>query len=170
MKIGTKLLYAFVKERYPVARFGKAFQSDDLPLPVFYHCTMQALQEGARYLVRTQDLPRICRANCLFLKTVLPSRTMICGFWSAVRWWRGPAVRPGCGSATSLTGYRTRFSKTFHTSYKQRIHMREPYTYKGQRENPEGDNYCINLFQGSSYLGTCTEAPCCHGWKKSSLW
>ena len=33
---------------------------------------------------------------------------------------------------------------------------REPFSYKGQQENPEGDNYCINLYLGNSYFGTCT--------------
>ena len=34
--------------------------------------------------------------------------------------------------------------------------LREPYMFKGQRENPEGDNYCINLHMGNTYYGTCT--------------
>lgn len=33
---------------------------------------------------------------------------------------------------------------------------RQPFSFKGQRENPDGDNYCINLYLGSSYYGTCT--------------
>lgn len=225
MKIGTKLLYAFVKEHYPVTRFGRVFQSDDLPLPIFYNCATQALQDGALYLVRTQDLPRMCRTSCLFLCAgnrpapvesgwqgevwhlaepgldVFTLFNFVIGSFDKISRWdsamrrlleenapveefvrcslpvfencititdydlrilvscevvEGPGGQPSVRISDRFDRIPEEVSKTFHTSYKQRINMREPYTYKGQREDPEGDNYCINLFQGSSYLGTCT--------------
>lgn len=34
--------------------------------------------------------------------------------------------------------------------------VREPFFFKGQKDNPEGMNYCINLYLENSYIGTCT--------------
>lgn len=45
---------------------------------------------------------------------------------------------------------------TFWSDSSDSARRREPFTFKGQRENPEGENYCINLYLGSSYYGTCT--------------
>ncbi len=45
---------------------------------------------------------------------------------------------------------------TFWSDSADSAQRREPFTFKGQRENPEGENYCINLYLGSSYYGTCT--------------
>jgi len=41
-------------------------------------------------------------------------------------------------------------------THAQNTKLREPYTYAGQEEYPEGMNYCINLFLGDTYVGTCT--------------
>lgn len=47
-------------------------------------------------------------------------------------------------------------SLTLIPTFKEKRKLREPFSYKGQQNNSEGDNYCINLFLGDSYLGTCT--------------
>lgn len=47
-------------------------------------------------------------------------------------------------------------SLEFRQIHKNRAQLREPYEYKGQRLNPEGMNYCINMYLGDSYVGTCT--------------
>lgn len=44
----------------------------------------------------------------------------------------------------------------FRDTYPNAAQQRAPFSFKGQREDPEGDNYCINLYLGSSYYGTCT--------------
>lgn len=33
--------------------------------------------------------------------------------------------------------------------------LRTPFTAHGQLENPDGENYCINIFFGDDYAGTC---------------
>lgn len=33
---------------------------------------------------------------------------------------------------------------------------KEPFTIYGQENDPDGENYCINLFFGDDYAGTCT--------------
>lgn len=45
---------------------------------------------------------------------------------------------------------------SFRESYPSTAQQRTPFDFKGQREDPEGNNYCINLYLGSSYYGTCT--------------
>lgn len=45
---------------------------------------------------------------------------------------------------------------TFRKDFIPNIMRREPFKYTGQRENPQGENYCINLYFGDSYIGTCT--------------
>ena len=45
---------------------------------------------------------------------------------------------------------------SFRETYPSAAQQRTPFDFKGQREDPEGDNYCINLYLGSSYYGTCT--------------
>lgn len=47
-------------------------------------------------------------------------------------------------------------SQKFREEYKKNVQLREPFYYKGQRLNPEGDNYCINMYLGENYIGTCT--------------
>lgn len=41
-------------------------------------------------------------------------------------------------------------------SYANNVRRREPFFYKGQREDPDGINYCINLYQGDNYIGSCS--------------
>ncbi len=41
-------------------------------------------------------------------------------------------------------------------NYAQNVRNREPFFYKGQREDPDGLNYCINLYLGDSYIGSCS--------------
>lgn len=45
---------------------------------------------------------------------------------------------------------------SFSQTARQMSLRREPFSMKGQRENPDGDNYCINLYLGNTYYGTCT--------------
>lgn len=45
---------------------------------------------------------------------------------------------------------------SFQNDFTRNIMRREPFLYKGQRENPQGENYCINLYHGDNYIGTCT--------------
>lgn len=47
-------------------------------------------------------------------------------------------------------------SLTFQKDFIPNTLRREPFKYMGQRENPQGENYCVNLFFGDSYIGTCT--------------
>lgn len=47
-------------------------------------------------------------------------------------------------------------SLQFKDDYSHNIRIREPFLYKGQQHNPEGQNYCINLYHGDTYIGTCT--------------
>lgn len=44
----------------------------------------------------------------------------------------------------------------FKDIFSRNIRMREPFLYTGQQNNPEGQNYCINLYHGDTYAGTCT--------------
>lgn len=39
--------------------------------------------------------------------------------------------------------------------YLQYSNYREPFRYTGQRENPDGENYCVNLYLGNTYIGSC---------------
>lgn len=51
-------------------------------------------------------------------------------------------------------------SAEFKHIFLQSISSRKPFIYKGQREDPEGDNYCINLYIGDAYIGCCTLYDC----------
>lgn len=44
----------------------------------------------------------------------------------------------------------------FKDIFSRNIRIREPFLYKGQQNNPDGQNYCINLYHGETYIGTCT--------------
>lgn len=223
MKIGSQLLYSFLSERFPVVRYGQGFQSEDLPLPVFYSRTSEC-RRGSVYIARTQDLPQDSNVSCLFLCSgnrpahigaswrgealyvddreldIFALFNLVIGFFDKIaRWDRAMAelldrdapvtelVRvsiPVFENCITITNYNLRIlvncaveeaggqpaavisdqfdrvpdeiSMSFLNTHRQRTHFREPYTYKGQRLNPEGENYCINLHLGSSYLGTCT--------------
>lgn len=47
-------------------------------------------------------------------------------------------------------------SERLADNYASNVRRREPFFYKGQREDPSGLNYCINLYQGDSYIGSCS--------------
>lgn len=47
-------------------------------------------------------------------------------------------------------------SLRFADMYKKQICMQEPFFFKGQMEDPDGENYCINLFLGDQYIGACS--------------
>lgn len=47
-------------------------------------------------------------------------------------------------------------SLTFRGEFVKRTQLRTPFYFKGQRENPEGNNYCVNMYLGDFYVGTCT--------------
>lgn len=66
MRISAQLLYSYLSEHYPIVRLGQGFQSDGLPLPMFYSRGAE-IKKGALYVVRTQDLPQNSNADCLFL-------------------------------------------------------------------------------------------------------
>ena len=66
MKITTQLFYAYLNEHYLNIHLGQGFQSDDLPLPMFYSRGAE-IKKGALYIVRTQDLPQNSNVDCLFL-------------------------------------------------------------------------------------------------------
>ena len=66
MKTSTQLLHFYISEHYPVIRFGQGFQSDDLPLPIFYSRASE-MESGKLYIVRTQDLPQTSSVECQFL-------------------------------------------------------------------------------------------------------
>lgn len=48
----------------------------------------------------------------------------------------------------------------FMNIFIQSSSKRSPHFYKGQRENPEGYNYCVNLYVGDTYMGCCTLYDC----------
>ena len=223
MRISAQLLYSYLSEHYPIVRLGQGFQSDGLPLPMFYSRGAE-IKKGALYVVRTQDLPQNSNADCLFLcagnrpahigavwrgevlyidrreMDVFALFNFVIGFFDRTASWerameellsRDAPVKelvraslPLFGNCITITDYNLRIlvncaveesggrpaaviseqfdrvpdeiSMTFLNTHRQRSHFREPYTYKGQRLNPEGENYCINLHLGSAYLGTCT--------------
>lgn len=68
MKIGAKLICFYISEHYPVTRFGRSFQAEEIPLPVFYNRGEEP-REGCFYIARTQDLPQISHVECLFVCT-----------------------------------------------------------------------------------------------------
>lgn len=224
MKIGAKLICFYISEHYPVTRFGRSFQAEEIPLPVFYNRGEEP-REGCFYIARTQDLPQISHVECLFVCTgnrpahigsswkgevlYVADRTLdifvlfnfIITFFDRIsRWDRtmqellaksAPveefvrASLPVFENCITITDYDLRilvtsevkeepagrrhvvpderFDRipnkvimTFVNTHRERVHIREPFLYKGQRENPEGENYCINLHLGDNYLGTCT--------------
>ncbi len=49
-----------------------------------------------------------------------------------------------------------KISSKFIADFAKQSSYRTPFFIQGQEENPNGDNYCINLFNGNTYLGCCT--------------
>lgn len=66
MIITADILYDKLKETLTIERYGQKMQGEILSLPVFYETGM-ALKNGAVYILRTQDLPRIPSERCVYL-------------------------------------------------------------------------------------------------------
>ena len=57
----------------------------------------------------------------------------------------------------------------FADRYDEYVKNEEPYIYKGQPINPNGTNYCINLFVGGNYILTCILRDEIHPLKESDF-
>jgi len=61
---------------------------------------------------------------------------------------------------TQFARVPSNISAEFMNQFLQSTSHRKPFIYKGQRENPEGYNYCVNLYVGDTYMGCCTLYDC----------
>lgn len=81
MRLSSDVLFGLLSERYDVDRLGRGCDSEDLPLPTFWQGGI-VLREGAVYVCRTEELPRVPAVGCVFV-CVGPRPSLI---WSQ---WRG---------------------------------------------------------------------------------
>lgn len=224
MCINANLLFHLLDEQFPLIVRGQRLQDDvSLNLPVFYDRSTQ-LTANSVYVTRAQDLPEICRVECIFICLGAPPQhlnrswlgsaffvsgsnldilallnAVITSYDRVFRWDRtmqqmqksGAEIEeyvrasiPFFNNCISITDYNLRLlvnSDVTETDGFRRVQInrkydripdavgaslqkdyirytkyREPFTYTGQEENPEGENYCINLYLGNTYIGNCT--------------
>ena len=223
MKMIVDLLYHHMCMSYDVSKLGRNLLSQEIAFPEFY-VKGEALRDGKVYVTRTQDLPQICSASCVFVCVGnRPARFMsswrgmvlyienrdadlmtvlnhLVRFIDEIYRWdismrelleRSAGVEelvrrsiPIFNNCITITDYSLRIlvncdlvgeghsqrieivnnfdrvpdtvSRMVQERFAQSALRREPFYIKGQLENPEGENYCINLYLGNTYFGTCT--------------